>query len=210
MLSKDFTERISYPSSSYQLKEITMAKVMIYKRDHILGDNIEIPESIKKNKFIIDFPRTNNTCVFFCIAYHLEESARPDRMMASVKDRVEAYCTFKSVKYSAKYFKEMQPIDIKEFDQLEDCFQLAINVFEMDQNTLEISKLRESEKAYENIINILDYKGHAMYIKNIDTVLSKYPCNVCDAIFDTYDKLWNHKKIEVIEAFPSSPSWNKL
>ncbi|EGZ20638.1 hypothetical protein PHYSODRAFT_259644 [Phytophthora sojae] len=164
ILSKDFTERISYPSSSYQLKEITMATIMIYKCDHILSDNIEIPKSIKKNKFIINFPRTNNKCVFFCIAYHLEESARPDRMMASVKDRVKEYCTFKGIKYSAKYFKEMQPIDTMEFDQLEDCFQLAINVFEMDQNTLEISKLRESEKAYENVINILDYKGHAIDI----------------------------------------------
>jgi len=210
MESKDFTERISFPSSSYQLKEITMAKIMIYKRDHVLGDNIAIPDSIKKNKFIIDFTKTNNKCVFYCIAYHLENDARTDRMIGPVKERVKEYCSYKVIKYSAKFFKEMEPIDIMQFDELEDCFQLSINVFEMDQQSLEISKIRESEKNYENVINILDYKGHAMYIKSIDTILSKYPCNVCDAIFTTYEKLWSHKKtkceFEVLESFPKEPT----
>ncbi|EGZ11084.1 hypothetical protein PHYSODRAFT_455640, partial [Phytophthora sojae] len=206
----DFTERISFPSSSYQLKEITMANIMIYKRDHILGDSITIPDSIKKNKFIIDFPKTNNKCMFYCIAYHLDNEARSDRMIKPVKTRIKQYCEFKNITYSGKVFKEMEPIDLMQFDELEDCFNLLINVFEMDQQTLEISKIRESVKTYDNVINILGYKGHAMYIKNIDTVLSKYPCNVCDAIFDTCEKLKNHKKtkcqFDVLESFPSTPT----
>lgn len=97
-----------------------------------------------------------------------------------------------------------------QFDELEDCFQLSINVFELNPDTLEINKIRDSEKMFDNILNILDYNGHAMYITNIDTVLSKYPCNVCGAVFDVYEKLKNHKKtkceFEVIESFCKKPT----
>ncbi|POM72840.1 Hypothetical protein PHPALM_10388 [Phytophthora palmivora] len=58
--SKDFAERLSFPTSAWALKEITSTKVQIYYREHILGDNIVIPDSIKLNRFIIDFPKTNN------------------------------------------------------------------------------------------------------------------------------------------------------
>jgi len=211
MQSKDFTERISFPSSSYQLKEITMTKILITYRNHILGDsNIAIPDVIKNNRSIINFQKTENKCMFFCIAYHLEEEPRVDRMISPVKKLVKAYCEFKSIKYSAKYFKEMEPIDILQFDDLEECFQLQIHVFEMDQQSLEISKIRESKKSYPNRINILDYRSHAMYITKLDNVLSKFQCNVCGAVLDTWQRLANHKKtkceFEVIESFPKSPT----
>jgi hypothetical protein len=210
MQSKDFTERISYPSSSYQLKEITMSKIVITYRDHTLGENIVIPDAIKKNRFIIDFPKTENKCAFFCIAYHLNGDARVDRMASLVKPRIKQYCEFKNIDYSPKFYKEMEPIDLLQFDELEDCFQLRMNVYEMDQDTLEISLIRESKKDYSNRINILDYQGHAMYITDLDMVLSKYPCNVCEAIFSTWKKLGDHKKtkceFEVLESFPKTPT----
>ncbi|GMF65698.1 unnamed protein product [Phytophthora lilii] len=173
--SQDFASKISYPSSSYQLKEITMAKVNIIYRDHTLGKNIPIPEPIKKNRFIVDFPNTNNKCMFYCIAYHFEEQTQDlkKRMVSLVKTRVKQYCEYKCIEYSAKFFKDMEPIDILAFDELEDCFQLRINVYEMDQSSLEVGLIRESKKDYPNRINILDYKSHAMYITNLDTVLSK-------------------------------------
>ncbi|GMF22404.1 unnamed protein product [Phytophthora lilii] len=52
MHAKDFTERISYPASAYQLKEINSAKIVIFYRNHVLGDsNIVIPDFIKNNSF---------------------------------------------------------------------------------------------------------------------------------------------------------------
>lgn len=99
-----------------------------------------------------------------------------------------------------------------QFDELEDCFNLSINVFEMDKDTLEINKIRESQKQFD-IINILDYDGHAMYITNIDMVLSKYPCNKCGAIFETSKKLINHKKnkceFETFDSFVKKPQLHR-
>jgi hypothetical protein len=81
-----------------------------------------------------------------------------------------------------------------QFDELEDCFKLNINVYEINPDTHERSKIRSSEKTYDNTINILDYKGHAMYITKLDTVLNKYPCNVCGAVFEEFEMLRRHKK----------------
>ncbi|GMF15815.1 unnamed protein product [Phytophthora lilii] len=122
--SQDLASKISYPSSSYQLKEITMAKVNIIYRDHTLGKNIPIPDPIKKNRFIVDFPNTNNKRMFYCIAYHFEEQTQDlkKRMVSLVKTRVKQYCEYKCIEYSAKFFKDMEPIDILAFDELEDCF----------------------------------------------------------------------------------------
>ncbi|KAF4137349.1 hypothetical protein GN958_ATG13479, partial [Phytophthora infestans] len=91
MQGKDFTERISFPSSSHQLIDIPMAKVVISYRAHILGDsNIEIPDLIKTNHSVINFKNTDNKCLFFCLAYHLEEKARVHRMISPVKKLVKA------------------------------------------------------------------------------------------------------------------------
>lgn len=155
--SKDFTERISFPSSSYQLKEITMAKIVISYRNHILGENIVISDSIKKNRYIIDFPETDNKCVFFCIAYHLsgDDKSKYRRMISFVKPIVKKYCDYKNIEYTSKTYKEFQAIDIMQFDELKECVQLRIKVYEMSQDTLEVSLILESKNGYSDSINIL-------------------------------------------------------
>ncbi|GMF21136.1 unnamed protein product [Phytophthora lilii] len=122
--SQDFASKISYPSSSYQLKEITMVRVNIIYCDHTLGKNIPIPDSIRTNRFIVDFPNTNNKCMFYCIAYHFEDQTQDlkKRTVSLVKSRVKQYCEYKCFECSAKFFKDMEPIDILAFDELEDCF----------------------------------------------------------------------------------------
>jgi hypothetical protein len=95
MKAMDFTERISYPVSAYQLKEINSANIVIYYRNHILGDSeIKIPDYISKTRFMINFTRTQNRCMFYCIAYHLVDGKKPNRekMVSHAKQRVKQYC----------------------------------------------------------------------------------------------------------------------
>lgn len=188
--------RLNYPSSRYKLKAITGFKVVIHYRTHALGANIVIPDPIKKHQCVVNFPKTDNKCVLYCIAYHKqpEDTRRLDRLQAPVKEVFKQYCAFKGEEYSLKKFKSCEPIDIMEFDNLEECFEVRIVVWEMDLETLCVDKIRDSEKKFNSTIHILDYKSHAMYISNIDHLLKKYPCPKCGMIFGSYEKLRNHNK----------------
>ncbi|TYZ57451.1 hypothetical protein PybrP1_010839 [[Pythium] brassicae (nom. inval.)] len=203
-------DKLPYPSSSAQLKAITGFKIVIYRRQHELGKNIEIPKSVKDNRYIIDFPETNNKCILFCIAYKLQNE-QPERrkMTAHVKNVTNTWCEYKNIEFSMRYFKEFQPIDILQFDELEECFKVNIDVFELTDDE-SITKIRESSTKFDKTINVLDYKNHAMYITNLNTILKKYPCPKCTMFFTTSEKLRNHTKNRceetVIERFVTTPT----
>ncbi|TYZ65581.1 hypothetical protein PybrP1_000619 [[Pythium] brassicae (nom. inval.)] len=203
-------DKLPYPSSSAQLKAITGFKIVIYHRQHELGKNIEIPKAIKENRYVIDFPETNNKCILFCIGYKLQdEKPLPKRMAAHVKDVAKAWCEFKNIPYTSKYYKDFQPIDILHFDELEECFKMNIDVFELSDDE-SIKKIRESSTQFDKTINILDYKSHAMYITDLNKILKKHPCPKCTMFFTTSEKLRNHTKNRceetVINRFVSTPT----
>ncbi|GMF65992.1 unnamed protein product [Phytophthora lilii] len=75
----ELANKLNYPSSGYKLKSITAFKIFIYHRDHALGDSeAVIPKIIRENKHVINFPKTNNKCVFHCIAWHTFQSPKKD------------------------------------------------------------------------------------------------------------------------------------
>ncbi|KAG2969511.1 hypothetical protein PC120_g26695 [Phytophthora cactorum] len=77
--SMELADKRNYPSSGFQLKSITAFKIFIYHRDHALGDSeAVIPKIIRENKHVINFPKTNNKCVFHCIAWHTFQSPKKD------------------------------------------------------------------------------------------------------------------------------------
>ncbi|KAG3129777.1 hypothetical protein PI126_g20807 [Phytophthora idaei] len=59
-------------------------------------------------------------------------------------------------------------------------------------------------------MDILSYENHALYIKNIDMLQSKYQCPKCEMVFVSAEKLKNHKKNQCelvnIESFPAEPT----
>ncbi|KAG2790026.1 hypothetical protein Pcac1_g1560 [Phytophthora cactorum] len=210
--SMELADKLNYPSSGYKLKEITAFKIFIYHRDHALGDSeAVIPKIIRENKHVINFPKTNNKCVFHCIAWHTFQSPKkdPSRIQAQVKEAFKRYCSFKGVKYSLSLFRSFKPIDRLQLDEVEDCFQLGINVYKMDVVSGNVECIRRSDKGYE-AMDILSYENHALYIKNIDMLQSKYRCPKCEMFFVSAEKLKNHKKNQCelvnIESFPAEPT----
>lgn len=198
MNTADFSALIKYPSSKWKVDEITAIQATLFYRDHRLGDSgVKIPDVIKQNHHVIDFPETNNKCIFHCIAYHLQTEGKDFRRIKTlVKDRFKQYCSFKNIEYSLPVFKSFQPIDLLQFDDLEECFGISIDVHEMNTETNEVTYIRESDSTSSNKMHILDYNGHAMYIRRIDALSSKYPCDSCDMIFGTCHKLAAHKKTQ--------------
>ncbi|EGZ24969.1 hypothetical protein PHYSODRAFT_326017 [Phytophthora sojae] len=210
--SMELADKLNYPSSGYMVKGITGFKIYIYQRNHALGDSeVVIPKAIRDNKHVINFPKTNNKCVFHCIAYHKQEGAKKDprRIQALVKEAFKQYCSYKEITYTLGLFRNFKPIDILQFDELEECFKLNINVFNMDVETGKVEYIRCSDKDYDSI-NILSHENHALYITNVDMLQQKYQCSTCEMVFVSSDKLRNHTKNQCelvnIESFPAQPT----
>ncbi|KAG2817017.1 hypothetical protein PC113_g23021 [Phytophthora cactorum] len=210
--SMELADKLNYPKSGYLVKATTGFKIFIYKREHALGDSeAVIPKAIRDNRSVINFPKTNNKCVFHCIAYHKQEDSKKDprRIQSLVKQAFKQYCSYKDINYTLSLFRSFKPIDILQFDELEDCFQLNINVFTMDVETRKVECIRRSDKEYD-AIHILSHENHALYIKNIDMLQCKYQCSKCEMIFVSSEKLRNHKKNQCelvnIESFPEDPT----
>ncbi|GMF36640.1 unnamed protein product [Phytophthora lilii] len=210
--SMELADRLNYPKSGYQLKSIVASKIYIYHRDHALGSSEAIiPKVIKDNKSVINFPKTNNKCVFHCIAYHTQtnEKKDPRRMNGLVKETFKRYCEFKNIPYSLSTYRSFKPLDIYQFDDLEECFKLYINVYTYDVESGKAERIRQSDKAYDEI-NILSHEKHALYIKDINIFLSKYQWSKCEMVFPSAEKLKNHKKNKCeevnVEFFPAKPT----
>ncbi|GMF14372.1 unnamed protein product [Phytophthora fragariaefolia] len=217
---KELADTLNYPKSGVKLKEITAFKIFIDYRDHALGDSDAlVPEFIKKSRYIINFPRTNNKCVFFCIAYHLQEEKKQRKVVAEVKEAFKRYCSYKKLKFSLSLYKSFKPIDMLEFDQLEECFELNINVYGFDVDTNAVECIRPTTGKYENTLNILSHDSHAFYITNVDRVQSRYNCPKCSIVFDNNESMRSHTKnkcdqvnLESFEKIPTiyNPPENKI
>ncbi|KAJ8524150.1 hypothetical protein ON010_g16968 [Phytophthora cinnamomi] len=177
----ELADKLNYPSSGYQL----------YQREHALGDSeVVIPKITRDNKSVINFPKTNSKCVFHCIAYHKREDPTKDprKIQALVKQTFKQYCAFKGISFTLPLYRNFKPIDILQFDELEDCFKLSINVYTMDIESGNVECIRRSEKEYDSI-NILSHDNHALYIKNVDMLQRKNQCELVN-----------------IESFPTQPT----
>ncbi|RAW30307.1 hypothetical protein PC110_g13344 [Phytophthora cactorum] len=210
--SMELADKFKYPSSGYRLKAITGFRIFIFQREPVLGDSgAVIPKIIRDNKHIINFPKTNNKCVFHFIAYHLQnvDKKYPRFIQSLVKGAFKRYCSFKDVNYTLSLFRSFKPIDILQFDELEEYFQLTINVYTMDVETGMVECIRKSDKEFD-VVNILSHENHALYIKDINMVQAKYQCPKCEMIFVSSGKLNNHKKnmceLVNIESFPAEPT----
>ncbi|KAG4039147.1 hypothetical protein PC123_g25298 [Phytophthora cactorum] len=146
--SMELANKLNYSSSGYKVKAITGFKIYIYYRNHALGDSkAVIPKIIRDNKHVINFPKTNNKCVFHCIAWHLHKDSKKDhrKIQAQVKDVFKRYCSFKGIAYTLSLFRGFKPLDLLQFDELEDCFQFAINFYKMDVASGEVECIRHSD-----------------------------------------------------------------
>ncbi|GMF65755.1 unnamed protein product [Phytophthora lilii] len=106
-------------------------------------------------------------------------------------------------------FRSFKSIDLLQLDEVEDCFQLGINVYSMEVASGNVECIRISDKGYE-AMDILSHENHALYVKSIDMLQSKYQCPKCEMVFVGGEKLKNHKNNQCelvnIESFPAEPT----
>ena len=104
-----------------------------------------------------------------------------------------------------KYLFESE--HLHEIDEVEKHFKININVYTNDECIKEINKEtgekerkyiveidRRSMLKYEDTLNLMRYKNHFMYIKDLNQIRHSYRCKKCSKIFNNMEACNRHEK----------------
>ena len=96
---------------------------------------------------------------------------------------------------------------LHEIDEIEKHFKININVYTNDECIKEINKEtgekerkyiveidRRSMLKYEDTLNLMRYKNHFMYIKDLNQIRHSYRCKKCSKIFNNMEACNRHEK----------------
>ncbi|KAJ8574843.1 hypothetical protein ON010_g4368 [Phytophthora cinnamomi] len=188
--TRELADGLIYPKSGVKLKVFTGFLIQIDYRDHALGDSEALaPEFIKKHKYIVNFTKTNNKYLFNCLAYHVSNKKDSRKVQTQVKPAFTKYCEFKGFEHSISLYKNFTPIDLLDFDNLEKCFNLNINVYEETravenfrpadaQTRFSLDMFAPSPGMYSNLAEFVDSACDCFIktkAKRLLTILKKVP-----------------------------------
>ena len=90
--------------------------------------------------------------------------------------------------------KRFTGVKLCDIPDLENCFQVNINVFELLKNQ-KVSVHYKSQSSFVDTV-YLDMQGnHLSYVKDIDNYAKRYQCSCCDRIFKRYFSLKRHYSV---------------
>ncbi|KAK3098713.1 hypothetical protein FSP39_022331 [Pinctada imbricata] len=84
-------------------------------------------------------------------------------------------------------------IPLEEIHQLEQCFQVNINIFEMREDG-SVFPIRKSIKHHQDTMNLNMFDEHLSYISNMKTYSKKYQCTTCDRCFPSSWRCLQHER----------------
>ncbi len=79
-----------------------------------------------------------------------------------------------------------------QFDLLEKCFSLSINVFEKQNKDTAIPVYISSHSS-ESVVVLNVYRGHLSYVSDFENYATKFRYDICDRFFICYEKLDKHQ-----------------
>lgn len=110
----------------------------------------------------------------------------------------------KSIDVKSIEIKDFQGVSINEIANVEECFSVNIDIFEINEN--EITKvIYKSPALFNNHMYLNVFENHLSYITNLNRYAKKYMCSLCKKHFKTCKKLNRHEKncsIKTIHVFP--------
>lgn len=195
------------PSTEWSFSKFISAKIWTINLGYPIGAPLEIPSFIKSRKSIITLDGyDDNLCFFRAYVIHLmnqESKIRIDRTCTQAKKIFEQF-------YNEKYNKkEYAGIIIEEeVPQFEAIFDIGVNIFEFNDDKETVCIIRRSIK--DNTMNVLLYRNHFCYIKDIELLNCIYKCIVCDCIFKNHRAVYHHEKtckLETRYVFPTEKTY---
>lgn len=204
------------PNTKWKFFAVTNVKFFLYYSGFMLGAPINLPNYItKQNNGIISFEKDikhsktyrDNLCLFRCLAFH-DTKSFANAFETRVKQKFVVWCEYmykkKSIDVKSIEIKDFQGVSINEIANVEECFSVNIDIFEINEN--ETTKvIYKSPALFNNHMYLNVFENHLSYITNLNRYAKKYMCSLCKKHFKTCKKLNRHEKncsIKTIHVFP--------
>ena len=159
------------------------------------GSYIPLPKALNNSlKGLINLKNKDHKCFMWChVRLVNPTNSHPERINKQVKK------TAANLNYSDTVF----PLDINNYEKIEDRFQIQVNAFGYENK---VCSLYISKKSYDQTLNLLlitkKDKFHYVFIKDFNRLMfsrtkhkgKKHYCMSCLQSFTTEEILPNHKK----------------
>ena len=181
---------------------ITNVLYSVFPYDYHLGGNVELPSFIKRNKSIISFDKdvkgesfNDDLCFFRSLTAHFHPSLFHDRKQTFFKNKVKNYFQ-KWLDYNSHQGKEITKftgVKLSEIAQLELCFEVNINIFQLVHISSCMS-IFKTLSTFDTTMNLNLYENHLSFIQNVNGYSKKCICSHCKRIFKRKDNWKVHEK----------------
>jgi hypothetical protein len=183
------------PNSKWIPVLVTQVKYWVNKSNFPMGGSVILPSYLRNKKYLISLTSNykgkksynDNVCAFRCYTYHMHAELyvkEPKKFEEIVKHNYEKYIEFtQSTNFNG--------IDMKDVDKLEECFELNINIYVMDEKEV-ITPVFKSMLRFTDTMNLNLYENHLSYITKIDVFSSKFKCVKCEKLFRSQSNLKRH------------------
>ena len=131
-LSKeDFMETLTSPDTKWQIVDITTITFYVTKlKDVALGALIDLPDNVKFNSGLINFSAEDHLCFFRCLAVFkgaVSDGGNTRRCEMAAKRLFINFCLHFQIA-----FPDFKGINLFDFPELEDYFQINFIVYELN------------------------------------------------------------------------------
>ena len=191
-----------FPNSSTRLLGVFSMAVKVTRLDYPIGAKNDLPDYIKKSKFINGLEDVkNNLCFWACVA--MAEGCRKDRCTASARTLFKAFYGNENViDYAGfDYVNELEKYETSNT-------KYAINIVSYDEDhSIEYVK-RSDFNTERKPIYLNLYSDHFSYITSLEKLAKMYVCSRCSAKFAKNVLLERHVdtcKLEQEDTFVKYP-----
>ena len=194
---EDFMETLTGPDTKWQIVDITNITFYVTKlQDVALGAPIDLPDNVKFNSGLINFSDQNHLCFFRCLAVFKGAGTRCYEMAA--KRLFNNFCLHFQIS-----FQDFKGINLFDFPELEDFFQINFIVSELDGTTAKL--VQKSRELYSKTMRLNVYENHLSLITDFEKYCHIFQCTKCNILFNRNNNLIQHMKScsgKVRETFP--------
>ena len=145
-----------------------------------LGAAIDLPDNVKFNSGLVNFSVQDHLCFFRCLAVFKKADTRYCETAA--KQLFNDFCLHFQIS-----FQDFKGINLFDFPELEDYFQINFAVYELDGT---IAKLvQRSRKLYSEIMRLNVYENHLSLITDFEKYCHVFQCIKCNVLFNRNNNL---------------------
>ena len=184
------------PNSKWKPVAVVNCYYQVFKMGFPIGMSQCLPNYITNSKSIICFannPSSNKPfedilCFFRCLAYHQTKKKYCETLARQLHSQWLQYVSKKGYRSSA--------VTLQTLPDLETCFEININVFELseDKTVTILYKTREFFKSENsNTMSLNLFEDHFSYISKFSSYALKFRCTLCEKLFTSKWALGRHQ-----------------